>query len=251
MFTTVAYSENIATTDAWQKVTAVPDQHIKITGDSVYISGYNRYIGALAVLGTHALGGRLVSPSIRRFAPSEISPISIVLITTDPVEMDINLNRMITLDIDEQLELEFYGTAVAAQQLGAAVWLADAEITPVKGQIFTVRGSIVLAGAAGAWEYSALSLAEDLPVGSYDIVGFDVVAANGVAARLVPVGANHRPGVPVRQTIDAVIPNNIFRHGKMGVFASFPHNNIPGVEVFSNTAIAGATYQVLLDLIKR
>jgi hypothetical protein len=251
MFTTVAYSESLTTTTAWQKIAAVADQHIKVAGDSVYISGYNRYIGAIAVLGTGALGGRLVSPSIRRFAPCEISPVSTVLISTDPVEHDINLNRMITLDIDEQLEMEVIGASGGAEVVGAAVWLADAEISPVKGSIFTVRGSIVLAGAAGAWEYSALTLTEDLPVGSYDVVGMDLVAANGVAARLVPVGANHRPGVPVRQTVDAVIPNNIFRHGKMGVFATFPHNNIPGIEVFSNTAIAGATYQVLLDLIKR
>lgn len=251
MFTCVAYSESIATTAAWQKVTAVADQHIKTSGDSIYISGYNRYMGALGVLGTNTLGGRLVSPRLRRFSPIEISPISLVLITTDPVEHDINLNRSIILDIDEQLELEFYGTVVAAQQLGAAVWLADSEITPVKGEIFTCRGNITLAGAAGAWEFANLTLAEDLPVGSYDVVGFDLVAANGVCARLVPVGANNRPGVPVRQTVDTVIPNNIFRHGKMGVFCTFPHNNIPGVEVFSNTAIAGATYQVLIDLIKR
>lgn len=251
MFTTVAYSESIATTAAWQKITAVADQHIKTAGDSVYISSYNRLIGALLVLGTNALGGRLVSPSIRRFAPVEISPISIVLITTDPVEHDVNLQRSIVLDIDEQLELEFYGTAVAAQQLGGAVWLADAEITPVKGSIFTVRGNITLAGAAGAWEYSDITLEEDLPVGAYDIVGLDVVAANGVCARLVPVGASNRPGAPVRQTIDATIPGNIFRHGKMGVYCTFPHNNIPGIEVFSNTAVAGATYQILLDLIKR
>jgi hypothetical protein len=251
MFTTVAYSESLTTTSAWQKIAAVADQHIKVSGDSIYVSGYNRYIGAVATLGTNAAGGRLVSPSIRRFAPTEITPVTIGLIGTNPVEMDVNLNRMITLDIDEQLEMEVIGASGGAEVVGAAVWLADAEITPVKGQIFTVRGSIVLAGAASAWEYSALTLTEDLPVGSYDIVGFDLVAANGVAARLVPVGANHRPGVPVRQSVDTVIPNNIFRHGKMGTFLTFPHNNIPGVEVFSNSAIAGATYQVWLDLIKR
>lgn len=251
MFTTVAYSESIATTAAWQKVTAVADQHIKTAGDSIYISAYNRYIGSIGVLGTNALGGRLVSPSIRRLAPTEISPISLVLISTDPVEYDVDPNRSIVLDIDEQLELEFYGTVVGAQQLGAAVWLADSEISPVKGSIFTVRGSIVLAGAAGAWEFSNLTLAEDLPVGTYDVVGFDLVAANGVAARLVPVGANHRPGCIVRQTVDATIPGNIFRYGKLGTWCTFPHNNIPGVEVFSNTAIGAGTYQLLLDVIKR
>jgi len=251
MFTTVAFSESVATATTYTKLAAVPDQHIKTAGDSVYVSQYNRLIGGYACLDTLALGARFVSPSIRRIAPVEISPLTLGLLPIVPIQTDIDLNKSVILEIDEQLEAEFRGTPTNTVQNGIVAWLADSEIQPVKGQIYSVRGNITLALVAGTWKFSNLTFTEDLPVGSYDIVGFDCVAGEGMVARLVPVGAMNRPGVPVRQLVSNTINKNQFRYGNMGVFCSFPHNNVPSVEVFSLTSEASETYECIVDIIKK
>lgn len=251
MFTTVAWSESIDSAASFVKVAAVPDQHIKTQGDSIYVSGYNKLLGAYGVHAADVLASRLVSPSLRRLAPVEISPLTLGLLPVEPIEVDVHPGKYIELDIDEQLEAELRGAAGGAAQQGIAAWLADADITPVKGKIFSVRSTITLALVAGVWSYSDMSFTEDLPVGNYDIVGFDVVAGEGMVARLVPVGGTNRPGVPVRQLVTNHILGNKFRNGNMGVFCSFPHNNIPGVEVLALTAEASETYQCIVDLIKK
>lgn len=251
MFTTVAFSESLATAATYTKLAAVPDQHIKTSGDSIYVSQYNRLLGGYACLDTLALGARFVSPSIRRLAPVEISPLTLGLLPITPIQTDISAQKSVILEIDEQLEAEFYGTVTNTVQNGIGAWLADAEISPVKGSIFSVRATITLALVAGTWSFSNMTFTEDLPVGTYDIVGFDCVAGEGMIARLVPVGAMNRPGVPVRQLVSNTIYGNQFRYGNMGVFCTFPHNNIPSVEVFALTAESSETYQCIVDLIKR
>lgn len=251
MFTTVAYAESVATAATWTKLTAVPDQHIKTSGDSIYVSQFNRLLGGFACLDTLALGARFVSPSIRRFSPVEITPLTLGLLPITPIQTDIVQNKSIILEIDEQLEAEFYGVATNTVFNGIGAWLADSEITPVKGQIISVRATITLALVAGTWSFSNLTFIEDLPVGTYDVVGFDVVAGEGMIARLVPVGSMHRPGVPVRQLVSNTILGNQFRFGNMGTFCTFPHNNVPAVEVFALSAEAEETYQCILDIIKK
>jgi hypothetical protein len=251
MFTTVAWFETLAAFLTWTKLAAVPDQHIKTQGDSIFVSGYNRLIGAYTNLDPLALGARFVSPSIRRMAPIEISPLRLGLLPSATPTPMLPLSLSIPLDIDEQLEAEAYGSGAITTASAIIAWLADADISPVRGPIFSVRATIELALVAGTWSFSNLEFAEDLPVGSYDCVGFDVVAGEGCIARLVPVGGNNRPGVIVRQLVTGIIPQYQFRYGNMGVFCSFPHNNVPGVEVFALTDEANEVYQCVVDLIKK
>lgn len=251
MFTTVAFSESVATAATYSKIAAVPDQHIKTQGDSVFVSSYNRLFGGLACVNTNALAVRFTSPTLRRVVPCHIAPIHLTLITATPLGYDVTLSRSILLDIDEQLEVEFYGTALAASQVSVVAWLSDAEIKQVTGQIFTAMATTTITLAAGTWEYGTITFDEDLPVGVYDIVGMDVISATSVAARLVPIGGYNRPGVPVRQLASNIDPKGMFRGGNMGIFCSFPHNNIPGLEVLCSAATGAQTMNILLDLIKR
>ncbi|MDD5360453.1 MAG: hypothetical protein PHI02_09330 [Sulfurovaceae bacterium] len=251
MFTTLAYSESLATTAAYQKIAAVPDNSIKVAGDSIYVSSFNRYVGAMACIQTNGLSARLTSPSIRRIAPIHIQPVTLGLIPGANLAYDVTISKNIVLEIDEQLEVEFYGTAVGAAQVSVVVWLADAEIKPVSGEIFSIMATTTITLAAGVWVSGALTFDDDLPVGSYDVVGMDVVSSTSVAARLIPIGGTNRPGVPCRQLASGVDPNGMFRNGNMGVFCTFPHNNIPNIEVLCSAATGAQTMNVILDLIKK
>ena len=251
VFTTLAYSESLATTAAYQKIAAVPDNSIKVAGDSIYISEYNRLVGGMACIQTNALSARFTSPSLRRVAPVHIQPITLALIPGANLAYDIDIAKSIVLEIDEQLEVEFYGTAVAAAQVSIAVWLSDSEIKPVTGEIFSVMATTTITLAAGVFASGSLTFDEDLPVGSYDVVGMDVVSATSVIARLIPIGGKNRPGVPCRQLSSGVDPKGIFRNGNMGIFCTFPHNNVPNIEVLCSAATGAQTMNVILDLIKK
>lgn len=250
MFTTVAFSESIATATTFSKIAAVPDPHIKVLGDSIYISSMNRLVGSMACVNTNATIARLTSPTLRRFSPVYITPLTLALFPGANFALDVNYNRSIPLDIDEQLEVEFLGTALAASQVSVIAWLSDTEIKPVTGQIFTVRGTSAHTLAAGVFSFATIEFDEDLPVGTYQCVGMEVVSATSVMARLVPIGAYNRPGVPCKQLVSDVDPQGVFRNGNFGEFCVFPHNNIPGLEVLCSAATGAQTVVVYLDLIK-
>jgi hypothetical protein len=250
-FTTVAFSQSVATAATYNQINAVPDQHIKTQGTSIYVSMFNKFIGAMACLNTNALRANLTSPSIRRFAPLAIQPINLALFPGASQNHDVDDYRVVTLDIDEQLECQFLGTALAASQVSICAWLADAEIKEVYGDIRTIQGTITLALTAGTWVGSNLTLIDDLPVGVYSVVGLDSVIATAVCARLIPIGGSNRPGAPCRQLVSGEEDLKTFRHGRLGEWFSFPHNSIPMVEVLGSAAVASATYDVWLDLIKK
>jgi hypothetical protein len=177
-------------------------------------------------------------------------PLTLGLIPGANQAYDIDAKKSIPLDIDEQLEVEFLGTALAASQVSVPVWLSDQEIKPVSGQIFTVRGISSHTLAAGVFSFAPITFDEDLPVGQYSVVGMEVISSTSVIARLVPIGAYNRPGVPCKQLVSDVDPNGVFRNGNFGEFCQFPHNNIPGLEVLCSAATGAQDVQVYLDLIK-
>jgi hypothetical protein len=250
-FTTVVFSESQDLGGAWGNVAAVDDQHIKTSGDSVYVNQFSKYIGALACVGSTGTGCRIVSPSVRRFAPIYVSPLVLALYPSSPAANSISLQTYIDLDVDEQLEVEIIANPAAAEQESVAVWLADKEITPVTGKIYTVIATFTGALSGGAWDFFDLDFTDDLAVGTYQVVGMNVVCATGVVARLVPIGGTYRPGVPCLQATSAETNNSIFRFGQLGEFCTFAHNSIPGIEVFSSASAGSTTYTVLLDLIKK
>lgn len=252
MFTVVAFSESQDNAGAFANVGAVTDNHIKAVGDSIYVNEFNRLVGVMACMGATVPGEvRVVSPSIRRMSPHYISPVINAIYPTGDTGIDMFRDSPVILDIDEQLEVENDANPAAAEQHSVVMWLANQEIQPVKGNIKTVKASCTTALVAGTWTFTDLTFSDDLPVGNYDVVGMRIVCDEGVAARLVPKGAINRPGVPCFASGLLQDYNNTFRKGNMGVFCSFPHNNVPGIEILGSAAEASDTYIVYLDLIKK
>lgn len=250
MFTIVAWSESVNPAGAFTKLAAVPDQHIRTSGDSIYVNQYNRLLGGMACVGNTLPGeARFVAPSIRRKNPHYITPvIDQIYPTTYPVS-SVQPGPGLVLDPDEQLEVEESSTPGVGEQHSIVAWLANAAISPVTGQIVTVNANITLALAAGAWTFSELEFVDDLAVGNYQVVGMRVVADEAIAARLIPVGGDNRPGVPCVAGVFYSDFQDRFRYGKMGKFCEFSHNNPPSVELLGSAVEASDTYEVYLDLI--
>lgn len=249
-FTTVAWSESLDAGGILVPVNAVPDQHIKTEGDSVYVSQYNILLGGMACVGASATRARLVSPTLRRLAPFYITPLTLALYPSSHHLHNVDISRRIKLDIDEQLEFEEDGNPASAEQVTGVAWLADSPVAKVEGEIFRVKASVTGAITGGVWDFYNLSFDDDLPVGTYDCVGLVAVVPTGVVARLVPVGGTNRPGVPCSHDENLEDLSKTFVDGNMGVFCSFPHNNPPSLEILGSASASSTTYKVYLDLIK-
>lgn len=252
MFTTVAFSDSKDPAGVFVNIPAVPDPHIKTAGNYIYVADYNHLVGENFVgLGDTTPGQcRLISPSIRRINPYYVTPVDDAIYNPADILPTFHPEAAVPLDIGEGLECEVNSTPTAAGQQTCTVFLAPGAITPVTGDIKNVRFTITVAGVIESWEFSEITLIDELPVGQYDIVGARVEADEGIAFRFVPVGASHRPGGMI--VADALVKSPYEqRNGRMGVWCSFGSVQLPGIEVLFSAAEASATYQCFMDIIRR
>ncbi|GAI93429.1 unnamed protein product, partial [marine sediment metagenome] len=107
---------------------------------------------------------------------------------------------------------------------------AEGAVTPVTGDIRTLVIEKDADLKIGVWTNHTLTFPIDLPVGRYQVVGAQCRCAEAGIFRLVPVGADHRPG--------GMIDGNVFRidttdqrMGKMGVWCEFDQLTPPSLEI--------------------
>jgi hypothetical protein len=250
--TTVAFYESIDLGGSWGNLAAISDQHIYTEGDDLTVPELNHIVAVAAGV---SIGGnqlaRLSAPSLRRVSLPHINPNNggadaSAEPDANPAVMDLRRNPII-LDIDEQLNAEAHSDTTAAAAQWVIVWLSDKPVTPVEGNIVTVRGTNTNTLTAGAWSNGDIALDEDIPKGRYQLVAMRTLSAGLVAARAVPRGGKWRPGcLGCDDAQDHTPP--IFRYGQMGVWFEFEHNRIPSVDFLSISA--DSDQEVFLDLIK-
>lgn len=250
MFTVVAFSESIDCAGVFTKIAGVPDQHVKVAGDGIYVGEYNRVMGALAAIGATGVEARLVSPSLRRVNPHYIAPIENSIDIDGNPNHTVNNRVSIPLDTNEALEAEVVADPAAPEQIAMAVWLAMGGITPVEGKIITVNANITITLVAGAWAFAEIDFVDELPVGNYDVVGLRAVVPTGVVARFVPVAASHRPGCPCVASKE-FNDGKIFRFGNLGPWFTFNTVQPPGIEILGSAADAEDTYELYIDILER
>jgi len=249
MHTGVAFSESIDPGAVFVNIAGVPDQHVKVQGDGIYVSEYNRLLGALACIGTTGVEARLVSPSLRRINPHYITPINMLLIPTALARAPVDRALQYALDINEALECQILSDPAGAEQNTVVVFLSPGAITPVSGEIVTVNAEVTITLVAGEWAFAEIDFIDELPIGNYAVVGLNSIVAAGVCARLVPVGMPFRPGSPCSPTA-ASINNGAFRNGQLGEWFRFSSIQPPGLEILSSAAAGSATYQLYIDIMK-
>jgi hypothetical protein len=125
--------------------------------------------------------------------------------------------------------------------------LSDGPVTPVNGEIYTVRVTSATTLSVNNWTNGTLVFDQQLPVGKYAIVGAHFYGTNLLAYRFVFQGSTPRPGgLAVSSANFQPFTNS--RFGAWGVFGEFSHNTPPTVDFFG---VAADTSQVgVLDLIK-
>ncbi|NIQ91312.1 MAG: hypothetical protein GWN93_20810 [Deltaproteobacteria bacterium] len=251
MFTTIAYQEAGVGAAGTTNVAGVPDQHVRVDGDLIYMSDLNQVVGQYLAGSTLLTAGYLASPSLRRLANIDIYPIEIAIEPTNDECVNIHPESPLSLEKNEGLECIYTVSADASgDRICCGVLLADGAIAPVNGEIFHARFTATLAAAtSGQWNNTEITFDQTLPVGRYQLVGAWVMNADGMLFRFVPVGEANRPG-GVCVTAYNANSHHLQRNGGLGVWCEFDQITPPSIEVLtSETATATAVVGVM-DLIK-
>lgn len=255
MFTVVAFDAdgNVARATLTE-LTGEPDDHLRVVGNDIYIPDLNRLIGAYALHRDADSNGdasevQLTTPSMRAVFLQDIPKIDTQPLEHNP-EVGLNMFPLspIPLRKDEALNALMANSAVATTRAMVGVFLADGVVSPVRGEIRTLRCTTTLTGVAGEWASGNITFGQDLPVGRYQIVGASVWVGGTIGLfRFIPVGGRWRPGGLIKQSFTYGEPD-IFRYGNLGVWMEFDQLTPPRLEVLETNAIDDPV--LYLDLIK-
>jgi hypothetical protein len=198
-------------------------------------------------LGTTITLAQIQSPSLRRRANIDISPVDVSAEPASPPSMMARFTSPIPLEEDEDLTALVAEAFSGAERETVLAWLSDGPITPVTGEIFTVRATGTTTLTANTWSNVAITFSQTLPRGRYQVVGARCESAGCVAFRLVFPGYSWRPGGVGCDSIGDLSPNGQ-RMGGYGVWGEFESTSPPTVDVLS---VSADTSEVIyLDLIK-
>lgn len=247
MFHLAAFSESQDSGGLLVNVAAIADPSMTVSGDNIQIPDYaNQLVGAMAI-GTTITRAQLQSPSLRRTVNYEIAPLNIGAEPLTPPTYSYFGADPISLDVDEQLQALVAEALAGAERETVLVWLADGPVSPVGGEIYTVRVTAAATLTAFAWTNAALVFDQVLPVGRYAIVGAKFNAAGLLAFRFLFQGSTPRPG-GVGNDTDNDYDIHGQRYGGWGVWGEFQSTTPPTVDFLSVSADASETG--VLDLIK-
>lgn len=252
MFTTVGWAQSLDPNGVFLPVDAIPDQHVRTEADSIFIQEFNFLLGGLAYSGTVLGECRFVAPSLRRVNPQYIAPVESAITPAAVARHSVTPRGGVPLDPNEQLQYESNATLIGVQEISGFAWLADSRISPVEGAIRTVR--FVIATTVNSvilqWVNAEIDFVDDLPIGTYDIVGAGLYGASIRAFRLVPIGAHHRPGAPGGPDLEHVA-GSPFRFGELGIWTPFETVRPPSIDVSTSAIVALKDTEGFLDLIPR
>jgi len=251
MFSLVAFQEAEPSAAAVaENVAAVPDQHVRIDDDLIYIAALNQIMGVYCGGAATLLAAYLASPSLRRLANYQISPIELVGMPVGDCSFELHPESPLPLESNEGMEVIVTDSAgVATVNTTVGVWLCDGIVTSIAGEIFHVRATATIVEVVNTWVNTEIDFDQTLPVGRYQIVGARCWIDDGVLFRFVPIGEAHRPGGLCSGGVDRV-DHRLQRNGGLGAWCEFDQITPPSVEILANEGAAGTAVEMYLDLIK-
>lgn len=246
MFTLAAFSSSHASTSLLI-VNALNDPHLTVISSRLVVPDALSQIVGMWAGGTDIARAQLSSPSLLSLLKPELSPVDTNALPSSPDKFIDNRFTPIQLAPAEQIEFDAANAAAGANIDRGLIWLADGPISPVSGDVRSVRVTATGTGVAETWVNTALTFDQALPAGRYQVVGARFFGATMVAFRLVFPGYAWRPGGLGFATATLVEPPEQ-RFGNFGVWGDFAHNAPPTLDFMSTAADAAQTG--VLDLLK-
>lgn len=191
--------------------------------------------------------GRISTPSLLTLTTPFIRPVSAAASWGMPPRInDLFMTPLTLKKLEEITLLTFHGGA-GAEQVWGILGLEVRRTPPPGGQVYTLRGISTTAAVANTWTQIAMTWQNNLPVGTYAVVGGTHQSANGIAFRLISPPDIWRPG-GISITALGNETDEMFRNGYMGEWIRFQNYQFPNIEVVAGGA--DAAHEVYLDLVK-
>lgn len=246
-----AFIEEIDEAGAFANIAAAADQVLDYSGDKIRIpQDYANIIAAIAYIGTTGTRARLNTPSLEQFIKLYLSPVNQVIVPTGNDVIDAHTESIIPLVPTENLECEVLADPAAAEFHSVGVWLNDNNFSPVSGDIRPVPFSVTGALTEGGWNTLTITLEEELPAGNYELVGARLECAVATLARFILSRQVPRPGFVPSADEDYQF-RDMFRYGRFGSWGTFDHISLPKLELLCVATTGAATYQGIMDVIRR
>lgn len=250
MFTIAGFYKPVAQNAVYDSLNAVTDQSQTISSNGKFIFPQRYKIVQAAVMGTALTNARLDAPSLRNLVLPQIYPVIVAAAPPDQPPISWLGDYGPTLQTNEEFTIDVSHAGAGADDIFAAVFLQDQGSAAPGGPAFTLYGTATITHVKGSWVLGPLTLDQTLPSGRYAVVGFDAVAANAFAVRLVFPGLNQwRPGVIANASYGRRSWMDRNRMGRMGAWGEFFNTAQPQVEVLGHTA-GSASVAVVIDVIK-
>jgi len=243
-FTLVAFTESTANYTL-DNIAGLADPHVRVSGDDIYVPDELPFLAGAFFCGTQLAQAQILSPTLRRLANLDIQAYDVGAEPGSPPNLYNIFRSPRALVGSEQINAKIITSQ--SYYAHALVWLSSGPITPVTGEIFTVRCTASTTLTAYAWTNAALTFTQTLPMGRYQVVGMRAKSTGLIAARLVFTGFAWRPGCIGCDAVND-IEQEIFRSGQLGVWGEFAHDAPPTVDFLSVSA--DTSEEVYLDLIK-
>lgn len=232
----LAYSEDHAP-NVLEQITPVDDAQITIQNNAFLFNNDVLAFWACA-MNADIVRARMRTPTIEVFPSAYIRPLEGNLVPgTIPGVQDMRANplrfaatELIVADAESD-------QAMGNQRTTVLVGIGDGLSPAPSGEFRAIRGTSTTAAVANAWSLVQITWDEDLPQGTYQVVGLEHFSTNAQAARLVLQGQMWYPG-SVSQVDQENRTSPIFLRGGLGSWGQFNSNVMPNIQVLCNAADA-------------
>jgi len=233
-------------------VAALADPLLFRSGDTLRVPLLNQVLGVATGVSSGGTGvATLVAPSLREIGNFVVTPINgnadADAEPNDPPAFVDMRDHPLVLDPGENMTATVNSNTSAVAFQWVLLLLSDGMAPVPPGERRTLRFTNTDTLVVDVWTNGDLTAAEELPAGSYAVIGMRAVSAGLVAARLVPRGSGFRPGC-LGGDSESDLGHPIFRNGQLGSWMTFVHDNIPSVDFLSIST--DSDQDVFLDLVK-
>lgn len=232
-----------------QAAPGMVDQGWTLNAQNRYIMPKRMKAFAATVMNDTLTGARLNAPSLRNLGLPEVYPGTVSNApATQPLVCFWGDNGP-EIQSTEAFGLDTSNGASTIDFVHAGVWVRE-RIAPVPpGKRFTISSTATLTLVQDAWVAQTITLSQDLPFGTYSVIGMSCQCTAAYLARLIfPGYTNWRPGCPVAAIYSSIDFMQLFRAGKQGELGQFVSTSPPQIEIAGTTAGA-QTATVFLDLV--
>src|SRR5262245_20636010 len=230
----------------FEQLPAVLDQIVTQSPNGNYLLQQDMRVRAAYFRDAGATLARLNTPDWRRVSIPSINPVQRQAgVTNLPAYGRYYPGSIVIPKIDE-LIFQVSNDGAGGVAMVGGLWISPLNDTlnVPNGDVYKVHATVTTTGVAGQWELSPMVLDQNLPTGTYAVIGLDVVSDQAVGAvefaRLAWTGGAQagggqmwRPGVLVRTGFDEQNWPD-WSNGLWGTLGSFTSTAQPNLEVFSD-----------------